>query len=403
MNLEHDFQRYVCQTSDEPIGIVVERAFGCTIVDANGKEYIDFISGIGVTNVGHTNPEVLHAIREQIERHLHVMVYGEYIQASQVELASLLARVAPFPLSVTFFSNSGAEAVEGALKTARKYTGRSRLIAFENSYHGDTMGALSVMGNGLYRKPFEPLLADVTFLPFNEREALERIDEKVAAVIVEPIQAEAGVRVPNDDFFPMLRERTSKVGALLIFDEVVTGFGRTGKMFACEHWNVVPDILVMAKGMGGGMPLGGFIGAPEVMRTLAVDPPLSHVTTFGGHPVSCAAGVAGIKYLLEHKLPERAAFLGPILQEQLRRLSSVGGVCDVRGKGLLIGLELTNSHLTRAFVHHCRELGLLLGWTLHSDTVVRLAPPLVISDSEIERSIGIMKEALQRTLRETKV
>ena len=219
------------------------------------------------------------------------MVYGEYVQEPQVRLARRLAEVAPPPLSVTYFTNSGTEAIEGALKTARKYTGRVGLVSFFGSFHGDTFGSLSVGGNPLYREPFEPLLPGVTFLPFNAKAALERIDERVAAVIIEPIQGEGGVRIPDDDFLPALRRRCNEVGALLIFDEVITGFGRTGRMFASEHWDVTPDVLVLAKALGGGMPLGAFISTPEIMATLSADPPLAHVTTFGGHPVCCAAGL----------------------------------------------------------------------------------------------------------------
>lgn len=396
--LEQKFRRYVAQTSDEPMGIVVEKAQGSTIIAKDGRRYLDFLAGIGVANVGHTNPAVVKAVKEQAERYLHAMVYGEVIQEPQVELACLLAELAPKPLSVTYFTNSGAEAVEGALKAARKYTGRSRIIAFEGSYHGGTLGALSALGNERYRKPFEPLVPGFAFLPFDHGEALEVLDRETAAVIVEPIQGEGGVRVPSDGFLESLRRQCDEVGALLIFDEVMTGFGRTGRLFAFEHWGIVPDLLVMAKAMGGGMPLGGFMGRPEVIRTLSIDPPLSHLTTFGGHPVSCAAGLAALRYLLKHRLAERAEKMGLQLQEGLRRLSEIGGVREICGKGLLIGLELESPSLARAFIRFCFEAGLLLCSTIHAEATIRLAPPLVVTASEIEQAISIMERALRKAM-----
>ena len=378
------------------MGIEVERAEGCTITDRSGKKYLDFISGIGVANIGHAHPAVVKAITDQAARYLHVMVYGESIQAPQVRLARRLADVVPSPLSVTYFTNSGTEAVEGALKTAKKYTGRKKLVAFMGSFHGDTHGSLSVTGRNVYQKPFRPLLPNVTFLPFNRSKRLKAIDRHTAAVIVEPIQSEGGVNVPDDNFLPALRDRCDETGALLIFDEVMTGLGRTGKLFACQHWKVVPDILVLAKALGGGMPLGAFISRPEIMKTLSEDPPLSHVTTFGGHPVSCAAGLAALDFLLKENLPERAERLGQYIMDRLKKLPEIGGVKEVRGKGLLIGLELTNAKLTERFVLHCREAGLILGWTLHSNTVVRLAPPLVISEDAINKGIENIRAALMK-------
>jgi acetylornithine/N-succinyldiaminopimelate aminotransferase len=392
--LREDFRRFICQTSPEPMGIEVERAHGCVIVDKQGKEYLDFLSGIGVASIGHTHPAVVHAVKEQAERYLHAMVYGEYVQEPQVQLAQRLAEVAPPPLSVTYFTNSGTEAIEGALKTARKYTGRSGFVSFFGSFHGDTFGALSVGGNPLYREPFEPLIPGVTFLPFNTKSALTKIDEMVAAVIIEPIQGEGGVRIPDDDFLPALRRRCDDVGALLIFDEVITGFGRTGKMFASEHWQVTPDIMVLAKALGGGMPLGAFMSTSEIMATLSTDPPLAHVTTFGGHPVSCAAGLASLNFMVETNLPQRAQEKGGELVEKLRSLIGHGALTNVRGRGLLIGMDFATPEATKHFVQHCFAAGLILGWTLHRDTVVRLAPPLIVSSGEIDHAVSIMHSAL---------
>jgi acetylornithine/succinyldiaminopimelate/putrescine aminotransferase len=392
--LREDFLRFVCQTSPEPLGIEVAHAQGCVVVDTSGREYLDLLSGIGVASLGHAHPVVVQAVKAQAERYLHTMVYGEHIQEPQVRLARRLAEVTPGPLSVSYFSNSGTEAVEGALKTARKYTGRSRFVSFVNSFHGDTFGSLSVGGNAVYREPFAPLLPTVNFLPFNDLSALGQIDETVAAVIIEPIQGEGGVRIPDQEFLPRLRQRCREVGALLIFDEVITGFGRTGRLFACEHWQVTPDILVLAKALGGGMPLGAFVGTPEIMATLSSNPPLAHVTTFGGHPVCCAAGLASLEVILQEDLPRRAQSQGAEFLRKLRALCGTGGLIQVRGCGLLLGMDFTTPAATKSFVQNCFAAGLILGWTLHQDTVVRLAPPLIISSAEIEHAVSLMQAVL---------
>jgi len=393
-DLKQAFLQHLCQTSAEPLGIVVARARGSTIWDTHGRAYLDLLAGMGVANVGHTHPAVVAAIEQQISRHLHVAVYGEMVQAPQVELARRLAEVAPGDLDVVYFTNSGTEAVEGALKTARKFTGRSRFIAFEGAFHGDTFGALSVGGNPLYRQPFEPLLPAVDFLPFDDVPSLQRIDRTVAAVIIEPVQGEGGVRIPGDGFLPTLRRRCRDVGALLIADEVITGFGRTGALFACEHWGIVPDILVLAKALGGGMPLGAFIGPAAVMQTLSHDPPLAHVTTFGGHPVCCAAGLASLQVILGEGLCARAARVGAAWLAQLQSMTG-GTLRSVRGKGLLLALEFQTPEATRRFVTRCFDQGLILNWTLHRDTVVRLAPPLTIGDEEIARATTAIAAALR--------
>ncbi len=388
------FLRHVCQTSAAPLGIVVVRAAGATVWDADGRAYLDLLAGMGVANIGHTHPEVVAAVRAQVERHLHVMVYGEFVQEAQVRLAARLAALLAPPLDVVYFTSSGAEAIEGALKTARKHTGRARLVAFEGGFHGDTLGALSVGGNPVYRTPFEPLLPEVTFLPFGDAAALDAIDERTAAVVVEPVQAEAGVRIPPDAFLPALRRRCDETGALLVLDEVVTGFGRTGRLFAHQHWGVVPDLLVLAKALGGGLPLGAFVGSRAVMRTLAHDPPLAHVTTFGGHPVSCAAGLAALEVLLRENLPARAASRGAALLGTLRALVGRGGLAAVRGLGLLIGLEFADTPACARFAARALAEGLILNWTLHRDTVVRLAPPLVLTDAEAEQALSGITAAL---------
>jgi len=388
------FLRHVCQTSDGPLGLVVARAAGSTVWDAQGRAYLDLLAGMGVANVGHAHPEVLAAVQAQLARHLHVMVYGEFVQETQVRLATRLASLLSPALSVVYFTSSGAEAIDGALKTARKHTGRTTFVAFEGGFHGDTWGALSIGGNPVYRRPFEPLLPDVRRLPFDDPAALAGIDARVAAVVVEPVQAEGGVRIPASSFLAALRRRCDETGALLVFDEVVTAFGRTGRLFAHEHWGIVPDLLVLAKALGGGLPLGAFVGRPEVMSTLRHDPPLAHVTTFGGHPVSCAAGLAALDVLVRDGLSARAARLGDALVARLHTLVGYGGLVDVRGLGLLIGLEFDAPAHCARFARRAWESQLIVNWTLHRDTVVRLAPPLVLTDAEAEHALATIARIL---------
>ncbi|MCS7254112.1 MAG: aspartate aminotransferase family protein [Armatimonadota bacterium] len=390
------FLRHVCQTSSEPLGLVVERASGSFVYTVDGEAYLDFMSGIAVNNIGHTHPKVVSAIVEQAQKYLHVMVYGEYVLEPQVTLAKRLSELLPEPLDVVYFTNSGTEANEGALKVAKKFTRRSKLIAFDGSFHGDTHGSLSVTGRSVYREPFEPLLTNVTFLPFNDVDALGEIDEQTAAVIVEPIQGEGGIRIPSERFMRELRSRCDQVGALLIFDEVQTGFGRTGRMFALEHWGIVPDIITLAKALGGGMPIGAFVGRADVMGTLSQEPPLSHVTTFGGHPVCCAAALASLDVIIGERLWERANTVGEYIIGRLRKLKWGSNlILDVRGLGLLIGIEFAHEGAARRFVSQSLKRRLILGWTLHSERVVRVAPPLNVSDDEVEMAMDIMEKALR--------
>jgi acetylornithine/succinyldiaminopimelate/putrescine aminotransferase len=386
------FRRFIAQTSDHPVGIRVERAEGPYLITAEGSRIIDLISGIAVSALGHAHPAVLSAIHEQVDRHLHVMVYGEFELEPQVRLARLLAQHLPPNLQVTYFTNSGTEAVEGALKVSKKYTGRSGLIAFDRSYHGDTHGALSVTGRDVYRKPFEPLLPEVTFLPFDDPEALGAIDESTAAVITEPIQGEGGVRVPSSAWLRQLSERTREAGSLLIFDEIQTGMGRTGSLFAFEQTGIIPDILCLAKALGGGMPLGAFISSEDVMATLRHDPPLSHVTTFGGHPVSCAAGAAALQILVEERWFERAKEIEARIRDRLRHPL----IEEIRGRGALLGMVLASFDVTENVVMHALQNGVLVGWTLHSDRLVRLAPPLNIEFEILDSAIDVLLAGLDR-------
>ncbi len=378
------------------MGLVVESARGCSLTTPEGHEYTDLLAGIGVAALGHGNPRVLEAIEKQARRYLHVMVYGELLQEPQVALASRLAGLLPERLESVYFTNSGAEAVEGALKLARKASGRSRILSFHGGFHGDTLGAVSVGGNPVYRDPFEPLLPGVGFMTFNDRESLGVVDSSVAAVIVEPVQGEAGVVIPEAGFLGELRARCDEHGVLLIFDEVITGLGRTGKLFAFEHEGVVPDILVLAKALGGGLPLGAFIATRELQRHLSVDPPLGHVTTFGGHPLSCAAGLASLEVIVGEGLSERAAVLGGYFAERLRSRLASPVLCEVRQIGLLIGIEMSDPQIVTRFVRECMREWLITGWTLHDDRVVRLAPPLVITEAELDEASLKMQRALAR-------
>jgi len=386
------FFRHVCQTSPEPLGLEVVRAEGAYLFTADGRKYLDLISGIGVANIGHGRPEVLHAIEEQARAYLHPMVYGELIMAPQVTYAHRLADLLPGDLDTIYFVNSGAEAVEGALKTARKFTGRAKIYSFHGCYHGDTFGAMTCQSERLFKFSFEPLVPEIESLPWNEVQALQRIDTGTAAVIIEPIQAEAGVRIPSADFMLALRQRCREVGALLIFDEVMTGFGRTGKLFAAEHWGIAPDIMVLAKALGGGLPLGAFAGTPEIMQTLSTDPPLCHVTTFGGNPLSCAAGLAALDVLLEHDLPAQARKIGTAFSRGLQDIAATTGIIDaVRNKGALIGVDFVSPAMTRLFVQRCLDEGVIVGWTLFYSNILRMAPPLILSDAEIAAALDRMQ------------
>ena len=385
-----DFVRHLAWTSDHPLGLEIERAEGPFLVLTDGRKLIDFISGIAVSSLGHRHPSVLRAIRDQLDRHLHVMVYGEFIQAPQVRLAKQLASVLPSTLDSVYFTMSGTEANEGALKLAKKYTGRGRMVAFEQSFHGDTHGSLSVTGRHVYQDPFRPLLPGVTFLPFGDFEALECIDDTVACVIAEPIQGEGGMRLPPPGWFRALRARCTAVGALLVLDEIQTGFGRTGHLFAFEHEDIVPDILTLAKAMGGGMPLGAFVANTEVMQSLRRDPPLSHVTTFGGHPVSCAAAHATLQVLQDEGLAERALWV----EERVRTKLGHTLITDLRGRGAMLGMDLVNTRVANQVVEQCLQRGVLLGWTLHSGTVIRIAPPLNIPEDTLNEVLDIITEVL---------
>jgi len=385
------FYQHIAQTSDDPMGLEIDKAEGSHIYTTDGKKFTDLISGIAVSSLGHRHPNVINAIREQLEKHLHVMVYGEFIQAPQSRFAQLLCEHLPENLGRVYFVNSGTESVEGALKLAKKYTGRQKFVAFHNSYHGDTHGSLSVTGRDIYRDPYKPLLPDVHFTGFNDPKSLEIIDDKTAAVILEPIQGEGGVIPADHEWLKEVRKRCDDTGALLIFDEIQTGFFRTGSLFAFQHYNVVPDILCLAKAMGGGMPMGAFVSSSEIFEVFKHDPPLNHVTTFGGHPVSCAAAHANLKTLLAGDFAAKAEVIEATAREMLQGKS----IIEVRGRGAMLGLQLRDAELTQKVVKECFEREIILGWTLHSNSLIRVAPPLIIGRELLRKSFEIILEAVE--------
>ncbi len=386
------FYKHIAQTSDQPLGLEIEKAEGCRIFTTDGNQFVDLISGIAVSSLGHRHPDVIRAIKEQLDHHLHVMVYGEFIQKPQSKFAQLLCDQLPAQLDRVYFVNSGTEANEGALKLAKKSTGRSKFVAFNNSYHGDTHGSLSVTGRDVYRDPYLPLLPGVTFLDFNDSSRLDQIGEETAAVILEPIQGEGGIIPANPDWLRAVRKCCDETGTILIFDEIQTGFFRTGTLFAFEHYDVVPDILCLAKAMGGGMPMGAFVSSSDRFETFKHDPPLNHVTTFGGHPVSCAAAHANLQTLLAGNFEKKAE----VIEKIARKILNGDGIVEVRGRGAMLGLQLRDAELTQNVVKHCFEKGIILGWTLHSNSLVRIAPPLIIEEKLLEECFNIILEGVEK-------
>ena len=390
MNQREQFLRHVGQTSPAPIGLEVEKAEGIYLFDGQGGQYIDLISGVSVSNVGHRHPKVIEAIQKQLNKYLHLMVYGEYVQTPQVQLATKLAEYLPGEIDCVYFVNSGSEAIEGALKLAKRATGRYHIVSFKNAYHGGTHGALSIMGDENLRNRFRPLLPGVQQIEFNNISDLSYIDSSVACVVIEPIQGEGGVIVPDQDFMAALRKRCSETGTLLIFDEIQTGFGRTGTLFASQHFNIVPDIICMAKGMGGGMPIGAFAAKHQLMNMLTHDPVLGHITTFGGHPVSCAAALASLEVILSDDLSAKALAKGNLFRKRLVHPSIKG----VRGIGLFLAVTIDAEIDLFLLLHAALQCGVLLDPFLYCPNAFRIAPPLTISDDQIEDSCNRILLAL---------
>lgn len=386
------FNAHLAQTSPYPMGLDIVEAEGCWLTDRSGKRYLDLVAGLAVNNTGHRHPRVIAAIKGQCDRYLHVIPYGEFVQEPQVRFAARLASVLPAALDNVYFVNSGTEAIEGALKLAKRCTGRTSLVACHKSYHGSTHGSLSITGNEHKKYRNRPLLPDVGFMRFNEPADLALITRNTAAVVVEPVQGDAGVRVPDKEWLKALRQRCDAVGAFLVFDEVQTGFGRTGKVFAWEHSDVVPDILVLGKALGGGVPMGAFCASRERMALFTHDPVLGHITTFGGHPLPCAAGLAALEVLLENDLAGNAQSMGTLFKQELKHPAIV----ELRGEGLMLAVELRSPEQVQQVVHGCLAEGVLGFWFLSCPEAFRIAPPLTISETEVKYACTVIKQQLDR-------
>ncbi|MGY3089435.1 acetylornithine/succinyldiaminopimelate/putrescine aminotransferase [Hymenobacter sp. UYAg731] len=386
------FLRHQAQTSDFPLLLEIERAEGVYMYGPDGRRYLDLISGIGVSNVGHRHPRVLAGIQAQLDKYLHLMVYGELVQAVPAQLAEAIHQTLPAHLDSVFFTNSGTEAIEGALKLAKRHTGRTELVSCLNAYHGSTHGALSITGSEDFKNSFRPLLPDVRHIRHNDFADLMLITERTAAVVIETVQGEAGVRVPSPYYLPALRRRCREVGALLILDEIQCGYGRTGTMWAFEQFGIEPDILVCAKGMGGGMPIGAFISSMEIMSGFKTNPILGHCTTFGGHPVSCAAALATLQVMQDEKLAEGVAAKAARFREQLRHPA----IRAVRGCGLLMAVEFDSFAMLKPIIDYAlAHEGILTDWFLFCDNSLRLAPPLTISEAEIDEACAALLRAIE--------
>ena len=386
------FFRHLGQTSSFPLALEIVRAEGIYMYDPEGRPYMDLISGISVSTLGHRHPKVIQAIRDQADKYLHLMVYGEFIQAPQVQLARLLAGCLPDPIDQVYLVNSGSEAVEGALKLAKRYTGRTEMICFRNSYHGSTHGSLSMMGNERMKQSFRPLLPDVRILEYNNIARLEQISSQTACVVAESIQGEAGVIVPSEGFMKALRERCSQTGTLLILDEIQAGYGRTGSMWAFEHFGIVPDVVTMAKGMGGGVPIGAFAAPAHIMQALTVDPVLGHITTFGGNALCAAAAKATLEVVLEQRLWEKAREAEQVFRKRLVHPL----IRSIRGKGLMLALEFQSFEQNKQIIDACIEHGLVTDWFLFADNCLRLAPPLIITAEQAEQACSTILKVLDQ-------
>ena len=384
------FHENLAQTSPSPIALDIVHAEGCWLTTRDGRRYLDLVAGLAVNNTGHRHPKVIAAIKDQCDRYLHVIPYGEFVQEPQVRYAERLKGLLPKALNSVYFVNSGTEAIEAALKLAKRVTGRTALVACDKSYHGSTHGSLSITGNEEKRYRNRPLLPDVHFIDFNDATELDRIDDRTAAVVVEPIQGDAGVRVPDTSWLVALRERCTASGALLVFDEVQTGFGRTGSLFAFEMYGVVPDILVLGKALGGGMPMGAFVSSRERMHLLTHDPVLGHITTFGGHPIPCVAGLAALEVLIDEELTTNALRMGALFKELLPHPM----IHEVRGEGLMLAVELADAGRVQAVVRGCLAKGVLGFWFLSCPTAFRIAPPLCISEQEVRLACDTIRQAL---------
>ncbi len=386
------FNQHLAPTSPHPLSLKIDYAKGVRLYDTNGKSYIDMIAGIGVSSVGHQHPKVIAAIKKQLDKHAHVMVYGEYIQEVVNDLAIKLASLLPSTLSTSYFVNSGTEANEAAIKLAKRATGRHKIIAFSKSYHGNTQGSMSVSDNEDKKRNFRPLIPGVEKIKFNSIEALASINEQVAAVIMEPIQGDAGVIIPSQKFMDALRNKCNETGTLLIFDEVQTGIGRTGKMFAFEHYTIAPDIITLAKGLGGGLPIGAFIASHKLMQLLSHNPMLGHITTFGGNPISCASALATINIISKPEFLIQIEPKGKLIEEELNHPQ----IKAIRRKGLMLAIELESEKKINELIEYCIAKGVIIYWFLSTRNSFRISPPLTITDNEIKEACAIIRNGLDQ-------
>ncbi len=392
MNIRQLFLQHVAQTSPAPLALEIVKASGSRLWDNKGKEYLDLIAGISVCNIGHRHPKVIDAIHRQLEAYMHIMVYGELIESPQVKYAQLLTSHLPPSLNSVYFTSSGSEATEGAMKLAKRFTKRTKIASFKNSYHGSTQGALSIMGDEYWRNAFRPLLPGIVHLQYNSFDDLEKIDRDTACVIVETIQAEAGVLVPENNWLLALQKRCNETGALFITDEIQCGFGRNGSLWAFEQFNVLPDVILLGKALGGGMPLGAFIADKQLMDCLTLDPVLGHITTFGGHPVSCAAGLAAMEVLLDEHLIDSV----PVKEKLFRSLLQHQQILSVRSKGLMLAVEFPDFETNKKVIDDLIEKGVFTDWFLFASNCLRIAPPLTISEDEIRLACSRIIEVLEQ-------
>ncbi|HEU5165017.1 MAG TPA: aspartate aminotransferase family protein [Chitinophagaceae bacterium] len=383
------FLKHIAQTSPSPLAFEIAKAEGCLLYDVKGKEYIDLIGGISVANIGHRHPSVIEAIKKQLDAYMHVMVYGEFIESPQVQYAKLLTDHLPSSLNSVYFTNSGAEAIEGTMKLAKRITNRTQIIAFKNSYHGSTQGALSIIGNEYWRNAFRPLLPDILHLEYNSFESLDEISERTACVIAETVQAEAGIIVPSNEWMQALRKKCTETGTLLILDEIQAGFGRTGKLWGFENFEIVPDVLILGKALGGSMPLGAFIADKKLMNAFTENPILGHITTFGGHPVCCASGMAAMKVLVGEKIvnsvkAKEALFGSVLVHKKIKSIHSFG---------LWTAIEFDSFEINKKIINACIESGIMTDWFLFASQSLRISPPLIISEGQIKKACKIILQA----------
>ena len=390
--MRDDFFTYQAQTTPHPLALEIDHAEGLYIYDTQGKKYLDFIAGVSACSLGHRHPKVIQAIKDQLDKYLHVMVYGEFIQQKPLELSKFLAQILPKPLNCTYLTNSGTEAIEGAIKLAKRYTGRFEIISAKNAYHGSTMGALSLLGVEEQKSAFRPLIPGIKYIEFNNLKDLNKINDKTAAVVIETIQGGAGFILPEDNYLKKLKTHCEATGTLLILDEIQPGFGRTGALFAFQHYNIIPDILVVGKGMGGGLPIGAFISSHQIMAELKSNPKLGHITTFGGHPLIASAALATVREITKSNLIKETLEK----EKYFRKLLKHPLIKEIRGKGLMLAIVVDNAELASRIILKCKNKGVLLFWLLFDPCAIRITPPLTISKDQIKAGCDTILDVLNQ-------